>query len=327
MQLQSDPIPNPKQVLHTVPVSMNGSTLAKAVREHYQTSWNQSRKWIETGKVFHNDKRVTESTVPVRTGDTIELRMNAPRHEKKPQLDSASVVYLDDSIIVINKPSGIMTVPFEGIVEDTLDAQVGEYLKAITKQKTTAYTSLGIVHRIDKETSGLIVFTRTWAAKENLSLQFREHSIHREYRALVHGHIQSRTIESELVRDRGDGRRGSVDRAREKGHKIEGLVRKSITHVIAKEHLDNATLIACRLETGRTHQIRIHLSECGHPLLGENQYTRFFKGQWIPAPRIMLHAAELGFTHPKTGERMRWEQPLPCDFAECLQSLRVSKAV
>jgi 23S rRNA pseudouridine1911/1915/1917 synthase len=173
------------------------------------------------------------------------------------------------------------------------------------------------VHRLDKETSGLVVFTRTWLAKKSLASQFRHHTVHRRYLAIAHGSVPKKTITSNLVADRGDGLRGSSDRGR------EALARIAVTHVEPLEALRGATLVACTLETGRTHQIRIHLAEMGHPLVGERVYVRDYGGPVIPAPRVMLHAAELGFVHPKTEAPVRWEEPPPEDFGAMLRQLSV----
>jgi 23S rRNA pseudouridine1911/1915/1917 synthase len=182
---------------------------------------------------------------------------------------------------------------------------------------------LGVVHRLDKETTGLIVFTRTWLAKQSLASQFRAHSVHRVYLALAHGDVPEATFRSHLVADRGDGRRGS---ARAPGAAAPPQGRLAVTHVKPLERLDGATLVALRLETGRTHQIRIHLSEAGHPLLGEKVYVRGFAGPAIEAPRVMLHAAELGFVHPADGAAMRFRRPIPGDMRAVLLRLRRGSA-
>ena len=171
------------------------------------------------------------------------------------------------------------------------------------------------VHRLDRDTSGLMVFARTTDAERHLVQQFRKHTIHRAYRAVVQGDIaEPFTVESRLVRDRGDGRRGSTRHPR--------LGQLSITHVRALERLPGATLVECRLETGRTHQIRIQLAETGHPLLGEPVYVPRDFPPLPPAPRLMLHAAELGFVHPTTGRALHFEDPLPDDLRGVLQRLR-----
>jgi 23S rRNA pseudouridine1911/1915/1917 synthase len=174
------------------------------------------------------------------------------------------------------------------------------------------------VHRLDKETSGLVVFARSVAAERHLGQQFRAHSTERCYLALVRGRAKPGQIESFLVRDRGDGRRGSATKP--------GEGQRAVTHVRVVEELGEYTLVECRLETGRTHQVRIHLGEAGTPLCGERVYDRPLHGKPLPdgsgAARIMLHAATLGFDHPMTGKRVRWQAPLPADMAELLTRLR-----
>jgi 23S rRNA pseudouridine1911/1915/1917 synthase len=173
------------------------------------------------------------------------------------------------------------------------------------------------VHRIDRETSGLVVFARNVPASRILAEQFRLHTTHRRYLAIVAGRVVARTITTRLARDRGDGRRGST--SAEDG-------KEAITHVSPLEHFGStATLVECRLETGRTHQIRIHLAECGHPVCGERVYVPPRRGGTKDeprAPRVMLHAAELGFVHPVTGDELRFSSPLPADIRRLLGELR-----
>ena len=176
------------------------------------------------------------------------------------------------------------------------------------------------MHRLDRDTSGLIVFARTPEAQQHLEQQFRTHSTRRRYLAVVRGAVESQTIESRLVRDRGDGRRGSTT--------LPNVGRRAVTHVRAVERLGDYTLIECRLETGRTHQIRIHLSERGHPLCGDKVYGQplFRAGQpdKSGAPRLALCAVELGFVHPVSGEPMQFESRPPRDFAEFVRRLRTA---
>jgi 23S rRNA pseudouridine1911/1915/1917 synthase len=176
------------------------------------------------------------------------------------------------------------------------------------------------VHRIDRDTSGLVVFARTRSAADHLSKQFRKHTVDRRYLALTRGVPPSGRIESVLVRDRGDGRRGSTD----KTNPPDG--QRAVTHVTVLESLDAFALVECRLETGRTHQVRIHLGEAGAPLCGERIYDRPVNGKPLPdgtgARRPMLHAARLGLIHPETGDTMTWEVPPSGDFARLLQRLR-----
>jgi 23S rRNA pseudouridine1911/1915/1917 synthase len=241
-------------------------------------------------------------------------------------------------VVVVEKPSGIATMPFDpaGMSasiakratkpgdETTLDERVRV---AIAKREKTKGppVGLGVVHRLDKETSGLLVFTRTWQAKKELMQAFRFHHVHRRYVALVHGIASSKTIESHFVEDRGDGVRGSVEHRRGRRHAVGSeRTQRAVTHVDVLETFPRAgaSLVACTLETGRTHQIRIHLAEDGHPVLGERVYIRDYAGPEISAPRVMLHAAELGFRHPATGRDMTWTSELPADFRELVGALK-----
>ena len=155
-----------------------------------------------------------------------------------------------------------------------------------------------IVQRLDKETSGLIVFARTVPAERGLGMQFRVHDVTRRYLAVVAGRLLPQSIRTSLVPDRGDGRRGSTTNPK--------LGKEAVTHVAVEETLPGYTILSCRLETGRTHQIRIHLAELGHPVCGEDVYNRTQPGEVIAdrsgAPRLALHAAELGFAHPAGSE-------------------------
>jgi 23S rRNA pseudouridine1911/1915/1917 synthase len=232
-------------------------------------------------------------------------------------------------VVVVEKPAGINTVrhPAERdwddrrkalspTLEDRLQLAIAERLARPAK----SLPRLRIVHRLDKETSGLVVFARSAVGERELGRQFHAHSVIRKYLALVPGFLPAQTIRSQLVRDRGDGRRGSSA--------SDGVGKDAITHVEVIERLPKFTLLGCRLETGRTHQIRIHLAESGHPVCGEKVYCRRSDGTAIPdesgCPRLFLHATELGFRHPVTEESLRWEMPLPAELSEFLAPLRAT---
>jgi 23S rRNA pseudouridine1911/1915/1917 synthase len=296
--------------------------LDAVVREKLGVSWGQARKHIETGKIAVDGEIVLDPRAEVGGEAAVELRMNAPKPARANVLAADRVVFIDAHVVVVRKPAGISTIPFEG-ESGTLIELVRN---AIAKRERArgakgSLPELGVVHRIDKETSGLVVFTRTWLAKKALASQFRAHTVHRKYLAIAHGDMRSQTIRSHLVEDRGDGLRGSIEA---KGRRVrsddEGQI--AVTHVETIEALHGATLIACRLETGRTHQIRIHLAESGHPLVGERVYIREWSGEKIAAPRLMLHAAELGFEHPATRAPMRWEDAMPDDMRGVLARLQ-----
>jgi len=309
---------------HVVPRELEGP-LDRAIRTLFDTSWGKARAWIAAGKVRVGDDVVLEPTARVRAGVTVVIDPRA-RRPRVAGLPGEAVVFADAQVIVVAKPAGVSTVPFGDTETDTLDARVRGWMESQGLAPRGVRPTLGVVHRLDKETTGLLVFTRTWLAKQSLAAQFRKHSVHRRYLAIAHGDVRSAVLRSVLVGDRGDGLRGSargvrgkiVTRAR--AGPADG--REAVTHVERLEGLRGATLVACRLETGRTHQIRIHLSEAGHPVVGERVYVRRYGGPLLEAPRLMLHAAELGFVHPATEREMRWEQPMPDDMREVLTRLR-----
>jgi 23S rRNA pseudouridine1911/1915/1917 synthase len=296
-----------------VPPALAGA-LDRAVRGLFGVTWGKARAWIESGKVSVEGARVTEATARVTEGAVVAVDERAARL-RRGDLDDGDVVYVDSQVVVVDKPAGISTVPYDDTDVDTLEARVRGWLERRGRSRGGRPT-LGVVHRIDKETSGLLVFTRTWLAKQSLSNQFRQHTVHRRYLAIAQGDVRSRTVRSFLVENRGDGLRGSV-RGTPGSNASE-----AITHFERLEGLGAATLVACRLETGRTHQIRIHLSESGNPIVGEKVYSRHFAGARLEAPRLMLHAAELGFVHPSTENEVRWERPVPADMAAVLERLR-----
>ena len=295
--------------------------LDRVVRSSLEVSWGQARSWIASGKVRVGGEVVREPTVRVAAGAEVTFEEHAPRQRGRGDAVPAQtdVVHVDGQIVVVNKPAGVSTVPYDGEEDDTLDARVRGWLARQGQAPRGVRPSLGVVHRLDKETTGLLVFTRTWLAKQSLTSQFRRHTVHRRYLAIAHGDVRSRTIRSYLLADRGDGLRGS---ARGAAARRGEAAKEAVTHVERLESFGGATLVACRLETGRTHQIRVHLSEAGHPLLGERVYVRGYGGALLAAPRVMLHAAELGFVHPATEREVRWERGMPEDMVEVVERLR-----
>ncbi|HLV66616.1 MAG TPA: RluA family pseudouridine synthase [Polyangiaceae bacterium] len=294
-----------------IPEALGAQPLARALRTLLGgASWNTVRRTITTGKVRLDGAPVVEVTRTVRAGQRLELVPTAPR-PSAPRLAAEKLVHVDAHVVVVEKPPHVSTVPYDDTERDTLDALVE---RELSRRERGRRGPLGVVHRLDKETSGLLVFARTLAAKRHLKNQFRFHTVARRYWALVSGHLESRTLRSRLVADRGDGRRGSTENPR--------LGRPAVTHVRALERLSDATLVECRLETGRTHQIRIHLSEAGHPLLGERVYVRGHEPPSIAVPRVMLHAFELGFVHPASGAELHFESPMPADLRAVLARLR-----
>lgn len=296
-----------------------------------EVSWGQARKWITGGYVLVDGQITMDPACVVRAG--AELCIDPKPSTKKktsraltasaPSSDGSSasslatstrpqdewILHLDSQVVVVNKPTGISTEPYDRAEKNTLDQKIA---RAISRggRRGRVY----VVHRLDKETTGVLVFARTHDAQERLKNQFRFHTTERRYLALVHGHPPSRSIRTQLVRDRGDGLRGSTQNST--------LGREAITHVEVMERFENTSLVSCRLETGRTHQIRIHLAEAGHPLLGERVYSKGFSGHLVSAPRVMLHAELLAFDHPSDARRLRFSQGSPDDFAKMLARLR-----
>jgi 23S rRNA pseudouridine1911/1915/1917 synthase len=309
---------------HVVPLELEGP-LDRAVRTLFGVSWGRARAWIAAGKVRVGPDVLLDGTARVRPGAEVTLDEKA-RRPRAIEISRDQVVFADAQVIVVAKPAGVSTVPFDDTETDTLDRRIRRWLEVQGLAPRGSRPTLGIVHRLDKETTGLLVFTRTWLAKQSLSAQFRKHTVFRRYLAVVHGDVRSRVFRSVLVGDRGDGLRGSARGARGKiitrAPAAAPDAREAVTHVERIEALRGATLVACRLETGRTHQIRIHLSEAGHPVVGERVYVRRFAGQLLEAPRLMLHAAELGFVHPAAEREMRWEQPMPDDMQQVIERLR-----
>lgn len=297
-----------------------GNTLAAVLRAHMPSlSWNRARELCATGRVLVGGHEERDAHIRVTAGMEIDCDANR-RKRREGVLDPGDVLHLDTDIIVINKRADTLTVPFDG-ERDTLVDQVRAYLMREQKHRTGTRVSaeVGVVQRLDKDTTGSIVFTRTLQAKRALDEQIRAHSAERRYLALVHGTCPSGTHRTFLVQDRGDGYRGSWGTRKHHVGDPPFDAKESVTHVRLVEALGTASLIECRLETGRQHQIRIHVSEAGHPLLGERVYDR----RADPAhPRPLLHAAFLAFVHPRTRQVIRFEAPLPHDFQTKLEALR-----
>jgi 23S rRNA pseudouridine1911/1915/1917 synthase len=286
-----------------------GATLAAFVKARAAVAWSVAKRQIAAGKVFVDGECVTAIDRRLAAGEVVELRSGAPR-ARDPAREGV-LVYDDAHVVVIDKPSGVSSVPYENRETGTaMDLVRGAWRRAGKPATTIA---LHVVHRIDRATSGLLMFAKTKKAELGLAAQLRAHAMERSYVCVAHGAVASRRIESLLARDRGDGLRGSTTR-RDQG-------KRAVTHVEARQALLHATLCDVRLETGKTHQIRIHLAEAGHPLVGEQVYIRDFAGPILTSPRLMLHAATLGFAHPVTGARVALSSPLPADFIAVVDRL------
>ncbi len=289
------------------------------VRNQFQVSWGEARQRIFRGKIFVDD--AVNLDIGASVGESNDVRFKPDAKRAKPEdawLPKEAFRWIDRDLVVVEKPADLLTVPFEP--GDTLT--LVRLIQAVLAKREGYRSRSGkgarppvlVVHRLDKGTSGLLVFARNTDVRAALKDQFREHSVERRYIALAHGKVRPQRIETHQVQDRGDGIRGSVENAPHRVQSKLGQGKRAVTHVETLKTYDRTSLIACRLETGRTNQIRIHLSEIGHPLVGETIYLRRFQGDVIPAPRLCLHAQILGFVHPRTGEKMRFECPVPEDL-------------
>lgn len=313
----------------TVAAPEAGHTLAKVLRSRMhesQPSWADVRKLIEGRRVKVGDSVCTDSARRLAEGVVVTLLEHAAHRPRTATPDGLVIRHLDDHVVVVEKPAGINTVRHPSELEWSEERrQLVPTLQDVTQwavakrlnRPARSLPPLRIVHRLDKETSGLLCFARSPLAERALGMQFRKHTVVRRYLALVSGYLLPQTLRSFLVRDRGDGRRGST--------KLPNTGKEAVTHVAVEKRLGRFTLLSCRLETGRTHQIRIHLSEAGHPVCGDKVYHRKPNGEEMPdpsgAPRLALHATELGFEHPSSGEHLHWAMPMPADMAKLIKSL------
>jgi 23S rRNA pseudouridine1911/1915/1917 synthase len=310
-----------------IPTDQAGATLAAVLRQRLPgQSWNQVRRLVETRRAKVNGELCLDPARRLKEGETVEL-LDRPAAPPRQQ-ETIVLRHLDEHVVVVEKPSGISTVrhPAERawtqrrkMLSPTLEDLVpGLIAQREGRPRKGTLPRLRVVQRLDKETSGLVVFARTVAAERGLGKQFHAHTVTRRYLAVVSGFVAPQRIATRLVRDRGDGRRGSTR------NPDEG--KEAITHVDVVERLRGYTVLGCRLETGRTHQIRIHLAELGHPVCGDKVYHFKPDGTVRPdpsrAPRLALHAAELGFGHPVTREELCWSMPLPADLEAFLGRLR-----
>jgi 23S rRNA pseudouridine1911/1915/1917 synthase len=318
----------------------SGKTLAAVLRGRLTLTWTEARRLIEQHRVRIDGQPCPDSVRRLRFGQRISIEVEQSsgkqigRTRKKPEsermtasksaaapLPSAALVHIDEQIVVVEKPAGLTTMrhadeaaEFGSRAKRFLPATLADVLPRMLGSNTPVRA----VHRLDRDTSGLVVFARTQEAESDLGKQFRAHTVGRRYLAIVRGRPASGRIESTIVRNRGDGRRGSSQDPSEGQH--------AITHVRIVEELGPYTLVECRLETGRTHQVRIHMAELGAPLCGETVYDRPVHGSPSPdqsgATRIALHAAFLGLKHPQSKLWIQWESPLPEDMARLLNRLR-----
>lgn len=314
----------------TVSPQEAGHTLAKVLRSRLGgPSWTDVRRLIAARRVKVGDSICSDDARRLKENEVVVLLEHPRPLPRVAHPDRLVVRRLDDHIVVVEKPAGVNTVRHPAELEWSehrreLDPTLQDLAQwSIARQldrPARDLPGLRIVHRLDKETSGLVVFARSVLSERELGLQFRKHTVVRRYLAVVPGIMTAQTIRSNLVADRGDGRRGSTQ--------LPGAGKEAITHISVEERLPGHTILSCRLETGRTHQIRIHLAESGHPVCGDKVYLRKPNGEMFEdrsnAPRLALHATELGFEHPAGGEHLHWSMPLPGDLQKLVERLRTN---
>ncbi|MBP9636898.1 MAG: RluA family pseudouridine synthase [Bacteroidaceae bacterium] len=296
---------------------------------------NVSRNRIQAaatgGYICVNDKPV-KSNYRVKPHDVITIFMDRPRYENEILAEDIplDIVYEDEELIVVNKPAGLVVHPGHGNYTGTLVNAIAWHLRNNADYNPND-PSVGLVHRIDKDTSGLLLIAKTPDAKTNLCRQFFNKTTKRCYNALVWGTIENNegTIEGNIARNPRDRMQMTVTNDPEIG-------KHAVTHYKVLERIGYVTFVECRLETGRTHQIRVHMKHIGHTLFNDERYggnevlkgTHFSKyKQFVNhcfeiCPRQALHAKTLGFIHPRTGEEMFFDSPLPADFTALLDKWR-----
>ncbi|QCR31728.1 RluA family pseudouridine synthase [Lysinibacillus sp. SGAir0095] len=276
-----------------------------------QEEWSRSQiaAWITDGVVKVNGENV-KAKYKVKLGDVIEVDVPEPENlEVIPEDLDLEIIYEDKDVLVVNKPKGMVVHPAPGHLTGTLVNGLMHHCQDLSG--INGILRPGIVHRIDKDTSGLLMVAKNDHAHHSLVDQLVNKTVTRKYTALVHGHIahDKGTIDAPIGRDPKDRQKQAVvDNGKH-----------AVTHFSVMERLGNYTLVECRLETGRTHQIRVHMNYIGYPLVGDPKYgpkkTIEFGGQ-------VLHAGVLGFVHPASGEYLEFEVPLPEDYVALLEQLR-----
>ena len=306
-----------------------GQRLDKALADASGLSRERVKALMAEGQVVLDGRLATQPAAKSAAAAEFAITLPPPVDaEAQPQDIPVPIVFEDDHLVVVDKPAGMVVHPAAGNPDGTL---VNALLHHCAKSGKGSLSGIGgvarpgIVHRIDKDTSGLLVVAKSDAAHEGLARQFADHSLERAYLAVCTGHLAKKagTVDARLGRSDSDRKKMAVlpaDSSRGK---------HAVTHWKVLEELDRCTLVECRLETGRTHQVRVHLASIGHSLVGDPVYGRSNPHlrpilQKLGFQRQALHAAVLGFIHPVTGERLRFESALPADMRELIDETAYS---
>jgi 23S rRNA pseudouridine1911/1915/1917 synthase len=294
-----------------IPDAQGGQRLDQALATMLpEFSRNRIQNWIRARKIAVDDSWGT-TRMKVIGGESVrvEVEPDPDATPDSPEAIPLDVVFEDSMLLVINKPVGLVVHPGSGNRHGTL-------LNALLYRvpQVAELPRAGIVHRLDKDTSGLLVVAKTIRAHTDLVRQLQARTVKREYLALVYGEVdRPGTVNAPLARDPHNRTKRTV----------HSMGKEAITHYDVVERFPGFTLLRCKLETGRTHQIRVHMQHIGHPLVGETVYSASRRSHHkIPFPRQALHAERLGLIHPVTLGAMHWECPLPPDFASLLAALR-----
>lgn len=296
------------------------------------SSRNRIQRAADAGFVHVNDRPVKRN-YRVRPGDVVTLMLDRPRHDTSIEAEDIplDVVYEDSQLMVVNKPAGLVVHPGVGNFTGTLVNALAWHLRDVEGYDPND-PEVGLVHRIDKDTSGLLVVAKTPDAKTKLGLQFFNKTTHRSYNALVWGNVKDDEgrIEGNIGRDPKDRLRMAVYAP------DSGIGKPAVTHYRVIERFGYVTLIECILETGRTHQIRAHMRSIGHPLFADERYggmeilrgersasyRAFVQNCFSLCPRQALHARTLGFVHPTTGKQMDFTSEWPEDMRQLIEKWR-----
>lgn len=345
------PLPPKFQLLH-LQEEDTGLTLAKSLKRHLpEMSWGDIKSAILKRRVQVNGNLCLDAARKVTSKDVVKVwRESLPKPVDQSALRFA---YVDDFIVVVEKPPAVTSTrhfeernlsnkrrQLQPTLEELIPQALYDHFQAYRnergnspRRKQSLHESyrqkehrmkrynVFAVHRLDRDTSGLMIFARTPSIAQTLGAMFRRHDVTRKYHAIVHGHPEAQTFENLLVRDRGDGIRGS-----KQTDAPDPTEQRAVTHIKPLERIGPYSLIECQLETGRTHQIRIHLSEAGHLLCGDAIYCKNRDGSRTidnsNAPRQALHSATLEFKHPISGEELKFQMPWPADLFRWLTKLK-----